>query len=95
MKKEYRKPALYAESFKLAEHIAACQVAVVFQAQGCGEQNYNGLVIFGMNCNEDAQSMWLQTDLAEFPDLWDYAHLSALGLDCYNSFLTSDSFFIS
>ena len=89
MKKTYSKPVVYAESFYLVEHIAAC----TFQAHHAAEQNCKftdaGITMFATasSCSPDAASMW---DFAEVPEnLRTAGNLGLIGLDglvCYNSF---------
>lgn len=51
MRKAYQKPLLYAESYELSQHIAACDITLTLKsAMECtGSANQNR--IFGMNQN--------------------------------------------
>ena len=88
MKKAYHKPVLYAEAFRLSEHVAG----------SCGEEslsqaNYADLVSCGLKINgQDAVAFqtranchdWYNEDLEEWVDIY-----------CYNSFTDISAMFVS
>ncbi|MBQ6403104.1 MAG: hypothetical protein IJI27_04290 [Oscillospiraceae bacterium] len=93
MKKTYVKPAVYAESFELMEHVAGdCLTGDNFSGalhrgnQGCG-YDIGGVVLFGQGQNGCGND--------EFQAMMAFAGSNAdnpaqvakdLGLECYNSF---------
>ena len=68
MKKPYRKPALFAETFELNEHIAGnCSVSGYANHKGiesCGFDNGdpNGPIFISSKCNYDPTGGLFQTD---------------------------------
>ena len=96
MKKEYRKPLLYAESYELMEHIAGnCVVNDGFEGahhrrlEDCAYTNGNLALFYsaGNGCD---------MELFEFAEIepGDGA-LEELGVACYNSFLIVSNLFTS
>ena len=91
MKKPYEKPRLYAESFALTEHIAACApnpdgaYASFKDGNTCTYTDAN-LVVFldaGIGC-----------DMGLFDDP-NNPNLDDIGMMCYNAFSTADMLFSS
>ena len=97
MKKAYRKPALYAESFVLAEHISAGCAYVTNFGNTCPIDEA-GVVFFtsaqGSGCNEDAINMMtfngIDPATASVEDI-----IQKINPTCYNSFADFTALFTS
>ena len=85
MRKQYRQPKLYAETFELAEHIGANCVTIMTFGTDCPYGDDTAGVMFASDaCGEDAVEMWQRTGLPS--DQWTMENVGSLGLDCYNTF---------
>ena len=96
MKKEYRKPFLYAESYELAEHIAGdCAVNDDFQGaqhrapKDCAYVDSN-LVLY-LDPAKNCETFWF-TNAGLEPSV---ENLPLIGIKCYNSFLITGNLFAS
>ncbi len=96
MKKEYKKPRMYAETFQLVEHIASCKTGGSISASyqdgnACTYTDSNVTLFYAGNDNCN-QGGW---DMDIFPTLDEY--LASFGGDrggCYNAF-SDGNFFAS
>lgn len=97
MRKTYEKPVLFAESFELLEHIAACRVDglgtdskiyATFKNGGpdgeCTFVDDNIRMFYNSNC-----------DMSLFEDEDEPYSIAQLNLKCYNAFSTPDTLFSS
>ena len=96
MKKAYVKPALYAESFALAEHIAGGCAYVTNFGNQCPISEA-GVIFFtnaqGSGCNDDAISMF--TFAGVDPANASITDLQGMNIQCYNSFADFSQLFTS
>ena len=92
MKRAYVKPALYAEEFTLAEHIASCFNIVHFGPE-CGPYDINGVQLFNSSCGDDAVEFWNNNDIS--PDAATFEDLESKGLQCYNTYVSLSTIFQS
>ena len=96
MKKEYRKPSCYLESFTLANHISAGCLTIANFGSSCPVQD--GPVVFFTStengCNEDGMSMFtfagVDPATATIDDL-----INLVQPKCYNSFTDYNTLFVS
>ena len=95
MKKAYVKPALYAEEFTLAEHIANC-VNIVHFGPECGPYDINGMTLFNNNCGgegTDNYNFWAANDVD--PAKVTFEDMEAKGLQCYTTYVSLSTIFQS
>ncbi len=93
MKKAYTKPALFAERFALAEHIAGCSNVVTFDMDACGAITINDMQFFGNGCGGASDSWWEAFGVSESER--SFEKLSELGIECYNAATSPDALFVS
>lgn len=94
MKKQYTKPALFAERFALAEHIAGCQTVVNFDVGSCGAIKINDMTLFSTSCGAWSDSWWQANGVESVGDQT-FEKLDELGIDCYNAATSSSALFVS
>ncbi len=94
MKKVYSKPALYAETFELVEHVAGdCIVNDGFAGalhrgpESCGYRDSN-ITLFTGDLSDCADAAELFALAGASPS----TDLSVINMECYNSFLSGNLF---
>ena len=95
MKQAYVKPMLYAENFRLAEHLAAgCGYKTNF-GNGCPIDEA-GMTFFvnETSCSEDAVMLWVGAGVLDESQRT-IENLSLLKVKCYNSFADFNMLFNS
>lgn len=101
MKKPYSKPVMYAESYELMEHVAGdCVVNDNFSGahhRKPGDCRYTdgNLALFyssGKGCDMDLFSGFTQDEISQMVT---GNTISALGIECYHTFLESGHLFAS
>ena len=93
MKKAYVKPALYAEEFTLAEHIAGCGAVVQFGPE-CGPYIINGMTLFNNKCGgegTESYDFWKANDVD--PENATFEMLE--GMTCYTTYVGLNNLFAS
>lgn len=97
MKKAYRKPALYAESFVLAEHISAGCAYVTNFGNQCPIHEA-GVVFFtsgNAECAASADGQSMITFAGLDPATVTVEQLIGMNIQCYNSFADFSQLFTS